>query len=168
MNPSRRVLITGSRNWNNDFLIHNTLTAFHWMLAGDNQITLVSGACPTGADAIGEKVARHLGWEVERHPADWAQYSKRAGAIRNREMVALGADICLAFILDGSWGSTHCAGLAQKAGIYTQKYERWTSGLSPYLPAEAGLPELSDPDVLRGAEIVSGSDRVPEGAGHYR
>lgn len=167
---TRRVLITGSRDWSNDFLIHNVLTSFHWMLAGDNQITLVSGACPTGADAICERVAQSLGWEIERHPADWEKYGKQAGFIRNTAMVKhpLGVDICLAFILDASKGATMTADMAEKRGIYTQRYVRWSSGLSPNQPVEAGLPECSDPDILRGAEIVSGSHGLLEGKGDHR
>lgn len=164
---NRRVLITGSRDWSNHFLIHNVLTSFHWMLAGDNSITLVSGACPTGADPMCEDTAWSLGWGVERHPADWKTYEKKAGFIRNAYMVGMGADICLAFILDGSKGASMTADLAEKAGIYTQRYVRWSSGLSPDQPAEAGLPECSDPDILRGAEIVGGSNRVPERTGDH-
>lgn len=162
---SRRVLITGSRNWTDQFLIHNVLTSFHWMLAGDNEITLVSGACPTGADLMCELTAMDLGWEIERHAARWDLYEKAAGPIRNQLMVSKGADICLAFILDGSKGATHCADMAEKAGIYTQRYRRWSFGVSPSQPVTEGVPEPGDPDILRGVEVVSGGAGLPEEPG---
>lgn len=162
---AKRVLITGSRNWSNHFLIHNVLTTFHWMLSLEHPVVLVSGACPTGADESCERVADYLGWQVERHPADWS-LGKQAGFKRNAEMVALGADICLAFILDGSKGATMTADLAEKDGIYTQRYRRW-SGVSQGQPVETGFPQPSDPDILRGVKIIERGAGLPEGPGDH-
>jgi len=133
-----RVLITGSRGWTDRLLIGNTLIEYHQTDAAGfdlvDQPTLVSGACPTGADHVAEVAARFLGWPIERHPADWDVHGRSAGFRRNAEMVALGADVCLAFISDctsprcdkpqphPSHGASHTADLAEKAGIPTRRF----------------------------------------------
>lgn len=119
---TRRILITGSRDWSDFEMIRNALQG-DVMRNPDNQFLLVSGACPTGADRMCEDAAQWLGLRIERHPADWKRYGKRAGFVRNAEMVNLGADICFAFIRNGSKGATHTAGLAEKAGIPLERYE---------------------------------------------
>lgn len=98
-------------------------------------MVLVSGACPTGADALAEECAAAWGWEVERHPADWDRLGGVAGFQRNADMVRLGADVCIAFLAPctkkdcralrqphGSHGTKHCAGLAAGAGIPVRWY----------------------------------------------
>jgi hypothetical protein len=117
-----RVLVTGSRDWEDEWEIRRHMMCFHsWIPA-----RLVSGACPYGADRMAEEIAKEYGWEVEQHPADWRQYGKRAGFVRNSFMVGLGADVCLAFILNGSKGATMTADLAEKAGIRTIRIVRQT------------------------------------------
>lgn len=59
----------------------------------------------------------------EAHPADWKRHGKAAGMIRNREMVALGADLCIAFPLPQSKGTFGCIREAEKAGIEVQVIE---------------------------------------------
>ena len=116
-----RILVTGSRDWRDEERIEEALDA----AAGDTyyrNVTLVSGACPTGADQIAETHGVTCGWTVERHPADWNTYGKSAGFRRNAEMVNLGADVCLAFIKNGSRGATHTADLAEAAGIPTRRF----------------------------------------------
>lgn len=117
-----RILITGSRDWLDFEFIKEKLVAFTENVSGDS-VTLVSGHCPTGADFMAEQVAKSLGWIVETHSADWTMYGKRAGFVRNDHMVKLGADLCLAFIKDGSKGATMCSTLAEKAGIRTIRFE---------------------------------------------
>ena len=115
----RRILIAGSRDWQDWSAIEHALRRFEGA-----PLTLVSGACPTGADYIAETIAASLGWVIERHPADWAKWGKQAGYLRNRRMVELGANVCLAFIKNGSRGATMTADLAQKAGIPTRRIIR--------------------------------------------
>lgn len=114
-----RILITGSRDWQDEIEI---MSAIADVASPPDGWTLVSGACPNGADAIGEAFAKGLGLTVERHPADWARHGKRAGFVRNAEMVALGADVCLAFIRNSSKGASMTADLAERAGIPTRRF----------------------------------------------
>lgn len=126
-----RILITGSRDWDNLATIQIALEEIHRSRVVDQRlsqdearnITLVSGACPTGADKMCEWVAEQIGWVVERHPADWRTQGKRAGFVRNAEMVKLGADVCLAFIKNNSKGATMTANLAENAGIEVRRFE---------------------------------------------
>ena len=118
-----RILITGSRTWEDREKIFQELFGTGVKgIPGDYTRTLVSGACPTGADALAEDVARRMGWDVERHPADWKTHGKSAGFQRNAEMVAAGADVCVAFIRNGSKGATMTADLAEAAGIPTYRF----------------------------------------------
>jgi hypothetical protein len=118
-----RVLVTGSRTWEDREAILFELAGLTLQHPG---AVIVHGACPKGADTLAASCARDLGLAQEPHAAEWEKYGKRAGFRRNAEMVALGADVCLAFIRDHSPGATHCAGLAAKAGIPVR---RWTAGV---------------------------------------
>lgn len=112
-----RVLITGSRDWDDANIIRKALIKLVTHTASE-PITLISGACPTGADRMCEVIFQDIwGGTIERHPADWEKYGKRAGFVRNAEMVNLGADFCLAFIKNNSKGATMTKELAEKAGI---------------------------------------------------
>lgn len=101
-------------------------------------MVIVHGACPTGADAIAAKWAYDNDVKTEPHPADWERLGRRAGYSRNRTMVRLGADLCLAFLrpctkddcrflsLHGSHGTMHTIGFAQQAGVPVTIYrEGW-------------------------------------------
>lgn len=114
----RRILITGSRNWPYAGYVAHQIEQY----LEDNRIPLrdvviVHGACPTGADEHANEWAYHYGVTVERWAADWEKHGHKAGPIRNREMVAAGADICLAFQVNGSKGTQNTIDLCKQAGI---------------------------------------------------
>lgn len=153
-----RVLVTGSRDWPDQELVWRVLDE---LLDKHGSIVVVHGACPTGADEQADDWAgtRELdGYPVkaEPHPADWKGPRKRgAGFARNAEMVKLGADLCLAFILDGSNGSTHCSELAEKAGIETI-FHRRTSTMSQVVRRSSNsiVKRVEDPITLEDIRII--------------
>jgi YspA, cpYpsA-related SLOG family len=112
-----RILVTGSREWDDEATLRSALIAAASERPEDTDLIIVHGACPRGADAMADTWAKDYACRVERHPAEWGRFGKQAGFIRNTVMVEAGADECLAFVKDGSRGATHCAALAQRAGI---------------------------------------------------
>ncbi len=122
-----RVLVTGSRDWQNTETIRAAIAEVHYFDAKGEPVTLVSGACPNGADAMAERWALRFGWEVERHPAQWKVYRRAAGFRRNEEMVTLGADVVLAFQRDNSRGTGHTIRLANDAGIPVRYWSETSS-----------------------------------------
>lgn len=138
MPDSYRVLVTGSRDWADEQTLRAELCRLRYEHAS---ITVVHGACPTGADAQAARWVSNWpatgfgGVAEEAHPAKWVIHGKRADFIRNRHMVAAGADICLAFIgpcrkrsctrpqPHGSHSATDCADTAEAAGITVTRFE---------------------------------------------
>lgn len=112
----RRVLVTGSRNYDDKSNLFDALADQY----EPGMIVVHGGA--RGADTLaGEwvKKMQTLGYQVvaEVHPADWDRHGKSAGVIRNQDMVDAGADVCLAFPEGESRGTRHCMKAAKKAGI---------------------------------------------------
>ena len=121
---TRRILITGSRTW-----LHRPTIRAALAQVWHPSTVLVSGACPRGADMLCEACWSHWGGHVERHPAQWRPrgvLDRSAGFRRNEAMIALGADVCLAFIQDESTGATHTAAVAREARIPTIVYRART------------------------------------------
>lgn len=114
-----RVLVTGSRHgWHSGDLA----AALERLRAEYPEAVLVHGAAP-GVDTQAATLWGSWGLRTEPHPASWRQYGKRAGPIRNQQMVDAGAEICVAFLEPGSRGTADCLARARAAGIPTRVYE---------------------------------------------
>lgn len=119
-----RLLITGSRTWPDVFTLERFLDKIYSKMLTHparrfDELLIVHGACPSGADQMADDWAAECGLKREPYPAHWDQYGRSAGFKRNQYMVNLGADLCVAFIHNSSGGATHCARLAETAGILT-------------------------------------------------
>lgn len=148
---SHVLLVTGSRSWESEELVYEALGKLwqHWEASGPAPVTkplLISGRCPQGADAIVERIWAQAGYDAVPMPADWNQYGKKAGVLRNEAMVreALlyrrhGAEVAAIAFLDicgkfpcsqreqeqlmpehighFSHGTVHCRNAAKQAGI---------------------------------------------------
>jgi hypothetical protein len=116
----KRVIICGSRGWTNRELIAEFLRD----LKAEGGCLIVVGynpehRTPRGADEIAWEEAQKIGLPVETHPASWFQLGKRAGFIRNEEMAALGAALCMAFWDGASNGTRDMMARAKRYGIPT-------------------------------------------------
>ena len=122
-----RVLVTGSQDWPAPGVIRGALAAQAVKAYELGRPMVIVHGAAQGADSVAHAWARgRPGVAVERHRAKWRPYgiyNPQAGFARNRLMVELGADVCLAFVYHGSHGATNCAELAEEAGIYVQRYE---------------------------------------------
>lgn len=114
-----KVLVCGSRDWTDEKVIERELKTL------PHGTVVIHGACPTGADALADKIAMKLGLKIRRYPANWDEEGKKAGPIRNATMIReehrAGDPLShvLAFTKDlaRSRGTKDCAERARKAGV---------------------------------------------------
>ena len=105
-----KVLIFGSRG------CHPSPSDIHECLDQNNIVpTLIISGCAAGADKAGERWAQLHGIEIKKFPANWAFYGKRAGFVRNAEMVRE-CDVGIAFWDGISEGSKNTIQLLFNAG----------------------------------------------------
>jgi hypothetical protein len=113
-----RVIVTGSRYLADRSLMLHTLAAVRSQF-GQDTVIVHGGA--KGADTLAADCADELGLKTEAWPADWKTHGRSAGPKRNQAMVNAGADMCIAFLVEGQPcnGTRDCARRARLARIQT-------------------------------------------------
>lgn len=86
----------------------------HVLRGRERSSTIVSGGAK-GADAMGERYAEMNKMDFKLFPADWDGLGKRAGFIRNLQIVE-DSDMILAFWDGKSKGTKHTIDMAIEAG----------------------------------------------------
>jgi hypothetical protein len=112
-----RTIIAGSRTVTDYAVVCGAIES-----AGFHITEVVSGTA-RGVDRMGERWATGHGVSVKRFPADWSQYGRRAGYLRNRQMAVYasedpsGPGQLIAIQKDNSRGTGHMIDLAREAGL---------------------------------------------------
>jgi len=114
-----RVLITGSRHWDDRHAIEYAINLARAIPGG--HLVVVHGGCPTGADAHADVFARRVGLDVDVFEPSPSHGSQRF-RVRNQRMVDSGAALCAAFADRWASGTGMCARMARFAGIPTVDY----------------------------------------------
>ena len=108
------VIVFGGRDFEDEEFAFRWLDAFNEV----SGISLVISGKSRGADKLGENWASLRGIELAEYPADWKKHGKKAGMIRNQQMIDEtpgGVDLVVAF--PGGRGTADMIRRAKKAGV---------------------------------------------------
>lgn len=109
-----RVCICGGRKFDDTKYFAEFM---EWVFAPrvtlDN-VTIVQGGA-TGADWLAKEWADIRKVNCQTYKAKWVRYGKRAGSVRNQEMLDSGLDFLIAF--PGGTGTAHMMKICEEAGV---------------------------------------------------
>ena len=108
-----RVLVCGGRDYFDEKTMRTVLDKYFY----GREDVLICGMAK-GADLMSRRLVREIAPDahVEEYPADWSKYGKRAGYIRNQQMLDEGQpDIVIAF--PGGRGTAMMVKIAKEAGV---------------------------------------------------
>jgi hypothetical protein len=108
------VLVCGGRDYTDRDTVFSLLDYLHAKRA----ITVIIHGAARGADTLAGEWAQERGIPEERYPADWALYGKRAGPVRNEQMLREGNPHMVVAFPGGS-GTSHMVSIAKREGILT-------------------------------------------------
>ena len=104
-----KIIIAGTRTFNNYILLSQII---NYYTKNISNFEIVSG-CARGVDTLAIKFAKEYNIKVHEFPANWDQYKKRAGYLRNIEMAKFSN--ALIAIWDGkSRGTKHMIDIADQ------------------------------------------------------
>lgn len=117
-----RIVICGGRHFNDYEQLKTTITNFLKQRKIEiENVEIVSGHCQ-GADILGEQYAKEYGLNLTIFPADWQRYKRKAGPIRNKQMIEYIMQTenkaVIAFVSENSKGTKQTVLLAKRAGIF--------------------------------------------------
>ena len=98
------IAVVGSRDFTDYNLLSDTLN--------EEDITLIISGGASGADSLAEEYAHEHKIPLEVHRPDWDHYGKRAGYVRNKEIVSR-SDKVIAFWDGKSQGTKHSIEIAK-------------------------------------------------------
>lgn len=114
-----RILVCGGRDYNDMATMTKVLNIF-------DPIGIVTGGAK-GADTLAENWADKRDVPVSKYMADWGEYGKAAGFIRNKEMLLKEKpDLVIAF--PGGKGTKHMIKTAKEHGYFVLNIGETSNG----------------------------------------
>lgn len=110
------IMVSGSRDWSDEKKIYQVLADLD--VPNGKRVRLIHGDC-RGADQIAARIAKSFNWDVKSFPAEWNKYGKKAGPMRNIQMLDQKPDLVLCFPLPSSIGTKQVERLAKERGLKT-------------------------------------------------
>ncbi len=109
-----QVIIAGGRDFNDYELLCSRMD--HLLSKRSlSEVTIISG-CAKGADSLAIRYASDRGYSIQKFPADWDKYGKRAGILRNEQMANVATHL-VAFWDGKSKGTSHMIQIASDKGM---------------------------------------------------
>lgn len=113
------MLVCGGRAYNNWFVASEWLDQMH----RDHPIAAIIHGGARGADSLAGRWAHENGVVCETYRAEWERLGKRAGPIRNQQMLDNGKPDCVVWFPGGA-GTADMVRRAEKANVPTLEV-RW-------------------------------------------
>lgn len=118
--PPVVALFCGSRNFDDRTIIEVLVHGVESVARLRGRPLLIVEGEARGADTLSRVEAEAIGIEVARVPADWDKHGRKAGILRNIEMLeTYRPEIVIAFSddIENSRGTKHMATIAKRAGV---------------------------------------------------
>lgn len=114
-----KILVCGGRDYRDRDFVFHTLGSVHAAVV----VSCVVHGNASGADSLADEWATSEGIEVRAYPANWTLHGRKAGPIRNSQMLAEEPDIELVVAFPGGAGTADMVAKAKKKGIDTMVHK---------------------------------------------
>jgi hypothetical protein len=121
MSTEFRILVCGGREYNDWGRVRKTLDAALEGARAAGKVVVIIHGNARGADLLADQYAREKSLGVIPFPADWDTHGKRAGFIRNKQMLDEGKPHAV-IAFPGGIGTRMMVGLAKRYNIPTKEY----------------------------------------------
>lgn len=125
-------LLTGDRNWADRYIVDVIIGGMAWMqrLYGEKVRIIHGGA--KGLDNIAGNSAKNYSVRCDEFPADWEAYGRKAGPVRNQQMLEEEPKVVFAFHDD----------LRESKGTLDMCIRAASAGVPVYVISHADLSRL--------------------------
>lgn len=122
-----RVLVCGGRDFDDWELLSHSLIVLSAQFG--RKLMIIHGGA-RGADRLAANWAFNNRMEAEAYPADWNRHGRKAGPLRNQQMLDDGRPEYVA-AFPGGRGTADMVRRAKSAGIHVFHFDRGENGSSP-------------------------------------